>query len=125
MSATTDSDSVAQGPRRCARCGDTDVLFVEAIRGNFGSGNVIPLSGWFIFSSIKVDRYVCMACGFCEEWITNPDDREQLRRWYRPGSRRVRNNDRWRRWGQWVARVKTRLLGFASAVMRPHDEVQS
>lgn len=111
---TIESHSAPQPTKHCAKCGSDDMLFVEAIQGNYGSGNVIPLSGMFIWNSVKVDRYVCMSCGFCEEWFTNPEDREHLRRWYQPGSRRARNNDRWRRWGEYVAKLKRRLFGTAT-----------
>ena len=118
---TTYNDPGTHNSRHCAKCGSSDVLFVEAIQGNFGSGNVIPLSGMFIWSSVKVDRFVCMSCGFCEEWIMNPDDREHLRRWYRPGSPRTRNNDRWRRWGESVAKLKRRLFGGGGIDQSTHN----
>lgn len=79
--------------RDCPKCGSSDVLFVEN-RGSLGFTNAIPLSGLMIFDAIKVDRHVCMACGFAEEWVTQPEDREALRRWYQPGSHRARVNDR-------------------------------
>lgn len=106
----------APPPRRCAKCGDSDVLFVEN-RGSLGYSNAIPLSGVTICNFVKVDRYICMACGFCEEWITNPEDREALRRWYQPGSRRARINERRRRWRQYFANLKRRLFGN-----RPTDQ---
>lgn len=121
---STDSDTPQKALKRCAKCDSDDMLFVEAIRGNFGSGNVIPLSGLFIFDSVKVDRYVCMSCGFCEEWILNPEDREDLRRWYRPDSRRASNNDRWRRWGQSVAKLKRQLFSGRPTIQNTHDKEQ-
>lgn len=109
--------------KQCAKCDSDNLIFVEAIRGSFGSGNVIPLSGLFIFDSVKVDRYVCTSCGFCEEWITNPEDRAHLRRWYQPGSRRACNNNRRRRWGQWIAKIRRRWFGDGSADQRLHGKV--
>ncbi len=96
--------------RRCIKCSSEDMLFVEATRGGYGSGNVIPLSPMFNFwpmkPSVKVNRFVCMTCGYCEEWILNAKDRELLRRCYGPGSLRAHNSARWHRWGQKFSELK-------------------
>lgn len=53
--------------RRCPKCGSNEIYRVEAVVGNgYGSGNVIPTG---LLGVIKVNRYVCGNCGFCEEWI--------------------------------------------------------
>lgn len=67
---------------RCAKCKSDDLLFLEAVRGGYGSGNVIPLVGFMVGSSVQVDRFICTSCGFCEEWISSAADRETLRRVY-------------------------------------------
>lgn len=54
---------------RCPKCGSTDVRVGHGIRGPYGIGS-IPLS-WF--SSIKVDRYVCMYCGYVETYVADQD----------------------------------------------------
>jgi|GEM_PF-3821721 len=75
MLMTTKNDSRERPQKLCHKCSSTDPLLVEAERGSFGSGNVIPLSGFTIFSSVKVDRYICMKCGYGEEQISSPADR--------------------------------------------------
>lgn len=57
--------------KRCPKCSSHDVYRVEAVVGHtYGAGNVIPTG---LMGTIKVNRYVCGTCGFCEEWI---DQRE-------------------------------------------------
>ncbi|MCA8989487.1 MAG: hypothetical protein KDA78_17690 [Planctomycetaceae bacterium] len=120
------NESPEQDQRRCVKCGGSDVLFVEPLVVAFGAGNVIPLSGWFVnYDSVKVDRYVCMSCGFCEEWVMNPEDREALRRWYQPGSRRARINERRHRWRQFFADLKRRLFGGGTSGKSEHREEKS
>ena len=53
--------------RNCPKCRSNEIYRVEAVVGNgYSSGNVIPTG---LLSVIKVNRYVCGRCGFCEEWI--------------------------------------------------------
>jgi hypothetical protein len=112
--------------RHCTECKSEDMLFVEATRGAYGSGNVIPLSPMFNFwpmkPSVKVNRFVCMTCGYCEEWILNAKDRELLRRCYGPGSLRAHYSARWHRWGEYVAKLKRRLFGTTSTPSQLHQE---
>ncbi|MFO1043002.1 MAG: hypothetical protein U0941_14525 [Planctomycetaceae bacterium] len=127
------SDTPETEAKRCSKCDSDDVLFVEAVRGGYGSGNVIPLGGITIWSSVKVNRFICMTCGFCEEWISSHADREALRRAYGPESRREQQKARrrdmieslnrtCRRFGQFVGRLFSRIIGVSSATARPHDE---
>jgi len=64
--------------QRCPKCDHTEIIRVEGIQGGYGSGNVIPTGGFTIWSSIKVTRYVCIKCGFCEEWIDSTQDLQRL-----------------------------------------------
>ncbi len=110
--------------RHCAKCNCEDMLFIEATRGGYGSGNVIPLSGVFVSDAVKVNRFVCMSCGFCEEWILTPEDRELLKRYYGPGSRRARINERWNRWGKRFAEIKQLWFCNAASHARSNRESQ-
>jgi predicted nucleic-acid-binding Zn-ribbon protein len=60
----------------CLKCAGTEIVRVEVVRGAHGSVNVIPTDGRWI----KVTRYVCLHCGYCEMWIDSPDDLKNLRR---------------------------------------------
>ncbi len=56
----------------CPKCQAQDIIRVPGNVGPYGSGNNITV-GATIFSSVKVDRYVCGMCGFSEEWIRQED----------------------------------------------------
>ena len=62
----------------CPKCQSKDILNIPGQAGPFGSGNNIAI-GRTIFSSIKVTRFVCAACGFSEEWINNRADIDKLK----------------------------------------------
>lgn len=49
--------------RSCPKCRSGDV--VEIPGGHEGGVNWLPTG----LRSTPIDRYVCCACGFCEEWI--------------------------------------------------------
>ena len=61
----------------CPKCHATNVLRVPGGVGAYGSGNNVK-TGFRWSSAVPVSRYVCMACGFVEEWIDNPDDLAKL-----------------------------------------------
>ncbi len=55
--------------RICPKCGSNDIVIVDGSAGAYGSGNNIMV-GATIFSAVKVDRCICVTCGFTEEWIS-------------------------------------------------------
>ena len=59
----------------CSKCNSRDIVRIDGYTGPYGSGNNIML-GKTLFSTIKVNRYICCHCGFTEEWI----DREDIER---------------------------------------------
>ena len=66
----------------CPKCGSKDIVRVDGLGGAFGAnGNVIRM-GMMSSSAIPVTRYVCISCGFTEEWVDIPEDRERLRERY-------------------------------------------
>ena len=64
----------------CPKCTGAEIVRVEGIQGQFGSGNVIPTGGFTIWSSIKVTSYICVQCGYSEEWIDSPEDLQRIRK---------------------------------------------
>ena len=52
----------------CPKCGRSSVIRIEGQAKAYGAGNNIPM-GMTIFTYIPVDRYLCINCGFSEEWI--------------------------------------------------------
>lgn len=55
--------------RICPKCGCNDIVIVNGSAGAYGSGNNIMV-GVTIFSAVPIDRYICVNCGFTEEWIS-------------------------------------------------------
>lgn len=56
----------------CPKCSGAQIIRIEGKVGPYGTGNNIPI-GMTIFSAVKVQRYVCLHCGFSEEWIDRAD----------------------------------------------------
>jgi len=65
----------------CPKCNSRDIIVIPGSAGPHGAGNNIT-TGWTIFSSVKVSRYLCGACGFSEEWIDTGEDIEKIREKY-------------------------------------------
>lgn len=65
----------------CPKCQQQRIIRIPGQAGAYGSGNNIPV-GLTVFSSIKVTRFVCIHCGFSEEWIESPDDLYALEQKY-------------------------------------------
>jgi len=47
----------------------------DGYTGAYGAGNNLML-GATVFSAVNVNRYVCLSCGYSEEWI----DKEELKK---------------------------------------------
>ena len=65
----------------CPKCQSDDILRIEGEARAYGAGNNIR-AGFTIFSAVKVTRFLCLNCGFSEEWIESREDLEKLRRKY-------------------------------------------
>ena len=65
----------------CPKCTVRDVL---RIPGDLPR-NKIPnaIGGGLLASGVAVTRYLCASCGYSEEWVESPEDREKLRKKYR------------------------------------------
>jgi len=64
--------------KQCPKCKSSKLARIEGKVGAYGSGNVI-LTGMSIFSAVKVTRYICVSCGFVEEWVDSQEDLETIR----------------------------------------------
>ncbi len=67
----------------CPKCQSTDIVRLDGTVGAYGSGNNVYVTA---LRAVKVNRYICCRCGFCEEWI----DREDLDK--------VKNSKKAKRW---------------------------
>ena len=65
----------------CPKCHASSIARVPGGALAYGAGNNIPV-GLTILSAVPVSRYVCLNCGFVEEWIDTPDDLAKLRNKY-------------------------------------------
>lgn len=66
--------------KRCPKCGSNNIIYAPGTVGPYGAGNQISC-GLTNLSAVKVGRYVCCDCGFCEEWVDKAD-LERLKRKY-------------------------------------------
>ncbi len=64
----------------CPKCGGKDIIFIPGQLRAYGAGNNIPTGMWN-FSAVLVNRYLCCACGYSEEWI-NKEDIPKLKKKY-------------------------------------------
>ncbi len=56
----------------CPKCKSVDIVRIDGYTAAYGAGNNVMV-GKSIFSAVNVNRYVCCACGFTEEWIDQED----------------------------------------------------
>jgi hypothetical protein len=63
---------------KCTKCASPEILKIPGQAGAYGLGNNIPV-GATIFSSVKVTRYLCGSCGYCEEWVESASDLQKVR----------------------------------------------
>ena len=56
----------------CPKCSSADIVRIDGYSGPYGSGNNI-MTGNTIFAAVNVNRYICCACGYTEEWIDRED----------------------------------------------------
>ena len=64
---------------KCPKCGVADITRIEGYTGAYGAGNNI-LTGATIFSAVPVSRFLCLTCGFSEEWVESENDLEIIRK---------------------------------------------
>ncbi len=54
----------------CPKCKSTDILFAKGEEQGYGIGNNVRAG---IFKQVIINRYICCACGFTEEWMDKDD----------------------------------------------------
>jgi predicted nucleic-acid-binding Zn-ribbon protein len=65
--------------KACPKCGSRDIAVVPGVL------NALTVS-LGVLSTVELKRYMCVACGFCEEWIDSDEDREKVRKRFVPDS---------------------------------------
>ena len=64
----------------CIKCQGEEILKIRGKRMPHGGGNYIDTDE--AFYSVKVTRYLCVSCGYSEEWVDNQMDRNKLKEKY-------------------------------------------
>ena len=65
---------VMKNTHQCPKCQSQDIIHVPNLDFHH-----IPIS---MFKMVSIARYICASCGFCEEWIDSPEDRQKLKDYY-------------------------------------------
>lgn len=60
----------------CPKCSSTEI-FISKGKKHDQHGNKIRISG---FKRIPLDHYTCINCGYTEEWVTDKDSLDFVRR---------------------------------------------
>ena len=69
--------------RTCVKCASKRVVRIPGNVGTYGVGNNIHLGGFSVYSAARVTRYLCVECGFSEEWIDDFVARKKIEAKYR------------------------------------------
>lgn len=65
---------------KCPKCGSGDIVRVPDNPARHASGNNIYTSTFTLMGKVPVIRYVCCQCGYVENWVEDPRQREEIRR---------------------------------------------
>jgi predicted nucleic-acid-binding Zn-ribbon protein len=60
--------------KKCPKCSSSSIKRFESEVGAFGVGNYIPVG----MKSVPVNRYVCLQCGYVEEWIDSASNLKKI-----------------------------------------------
>ncbi len=66
--------------RPCPKCGAREILRVPDNPARHASGNNIYTSRLTLAGKVPVIRYVCLNCGYTENWVEQSAQRQELRR---------------------------------------------
>ena len=72
---------------KCPKCGGTHSIRISDNPYRYASGNNIYTTRATLLGKVPVIRYVCYDCGYVENWVAQPEARDQLRRTF--GSRKI------------------------------------
>ena len=63
---------IMKNSKTCPKCEGSDIVRLDGNVGAYGAGNTAMIGGT-IFSAGPVARYICLDCGYTEEWIDRED----------------------------------------------------
>ena len=61
----------------CPKCSSKDVIRVEGQFQGYGPGNNIKVG---FISQVKPSKYICVNCGYIEEWIDDSGDLQKIKK---------------------------------------------
>lgn len=64
----------------CPKCGAREILRIPDRPGRYASGNNIYTTSLTLAGKVPVIRYVCLRCGYVENWVEQPAQRDKLRK---------------------------------------------
>jgi Zn ribbon nucleic-acid-binding protein len=67
---------------KCPKCESTDILHIPGQVEKLGFGNNIPVGRFTTWSHVKVSRFLCVNCGFSEEWVVDKEGMQRLKKKY-------------------------------------------
>lgn len=63
--------------RQCPKCGSADIVVESKQTSKMSYNNYVTVKeNWAKF--IMMSRYICLTCGYTEEWIDKPEDLEKI-----------------------------------------------
>ena len=65
--------------RLCPKCQSSDIIRIRGKEEAYGAGNYVRTG---FIATAGVHRYVCLTCGFTEEWIDR-EDLDRIRKKYK------------------------------------------
>lgn len=69
--------------KRSQTCPKCQSRAIACIRGFKSADSSIPASpAWINFSNVAVNRYVCTACGYTEEWVDDTAGLQKIKKNY-------------------------------------------
>jgi len=69
----------------CPKCGSREVVRIPDNPTRHASGNNIYTTTFTLRGKIPVIRYVCCECGYTENWVEKPREREEIRETFGAG----------------------------------------
>ena len=68
--------------KKCPKCQSSDIVLIPGKREEGGAGNIIRVSRWNIFATVKPVRHICGSCGYMENWLTSQEDIASVKAMY-------------------------------------------
>lgn len=65
--------------KRCPICGSGDVIRVPDGAHRY-LANSICITRFAVVKRVPVARYVCHGCGYVENWVEHPRERDEIKR---------------------------------------------